>query len=381
MSGASKAICSKLQSPPWLLRCLRSRLPLALAVLVWAAPAHAQEALFTSIVNVDSTAADAGEARKAAMKTAERQGLAQLLDKLASDQKDSVLASLDEPAISALVRAIEVVEEKITGSRYRAQLKVNYDALAVNRLLEKRVSAEGIPDQLEHATSVLIIPMYEENESAMLWEGNNTWRAVWERVALEYRGGNLIIPYGDSIDAGALKFTEAMGVTFPQLAQLINRYGVGGVIILKAALRTEPTLSLFVVKRQLTKLTSETFSYEYQADPLEDKGALLLRAARDMAEQIDKQREELLARRAIRSTAETEVMAITPLSTMESWTAVRAMLLSVPSIEKLEVLAVGPKQVDMLLHFKGEKAVLLAALRSTGLTVKEVGNYWIIAHE
>lgn len=353
-------------------------LPLTLAAL----SAHAQDAIFNSEVSMDETGTDATDAKNIALKKAEREGLSQLMERLAPDQKDEVMKSLDDKKISAMVKGVEVLDEKIAGNRYRAQLRLSYNALTVSGLIEKRVSDEGISKKVEqNSTGVLIIPVYEENGQEMLWESTNAWRNAWNRVVLERSGGNLIVPYGDSVDTTALSAGTAQSATFGALAPLVNRYGVGQIVILRAVYRTEPNVGIDVVKRDISRSKNEVLLLDYRADPQENKDQLLVRAAQDLAEQLDRAREDMISKKALTSNTEGRVMALIPISTLAAWTEVRQKMMKLPVVTKLEIIAIAPTQVDVLIHFRGDKAALSKTLETIGLHLMDNGNYWVITRD
>lgn len=361
---------------------------LAAFCLLFALPALAQEALLSSDVTMDVTGADANEARTKAMHQAERDGLDQLLSKLAPEQKDALMSKLSDDIISAMVKSVEVEDEKIAGNRYRASLRVSYNALAVNTLLDKKVGAEAAPVKVPSA--VLVIPLYVDGAKTMLWEPNNAWREAWRRAILETSGGNVLVPYGDSTDTAALSTDAVMSANYGTLATFFSRYGVGAVIIVKATFHKstgakDQLATMDVIRRDIGQQTNDSYVLDYRADQDEDKAALLLRVARDLIEQVNRQREEILTREAMTGTstgADTgRIMVLIPTTTLDSWTKVRAQLTKLQTVTKLDVLAVSPQQVDTMLQFKGPKASLASDIAALGLRVQQFDNYWVVSRE
>jgi hypothetical protein len=354
---------------------------LAAGCWLLAAPLHAQDAIFTSDVSQDVTAETAEAAREQAMKKAEREGLGLLLDKLAPEQKAALMVKLEDEIVAAMVKSVEVLDEKIAGPRYRALLRVSYNALAVNTLLDKKVSAEGPQEPMLSSTSTLVIPVYVEEGKTVLWEPTNPWRDAWQRVVLEFSGGNVLAPYGDEPDRGAATTETVQSANYAALMPYFTRYGVGEVVVVKAAYRGGEQPGLDVVKRHVSRGRNETFVLDYHADPGEDKSALLYRVAKDLSDQINRNREDMVSARAVLGKTEGRMMILIPMTTLDAWTRVRGTLLKLQTVSKLDVLAVSPRQVDVMMQYKGSKESLAADITGLGLRVVQNANYWVVSRE
>ncbi len=353
----------------------------AACCLLLSAPTHAQDALFTSDVSMDVTAETAEAAREEAMHKAEREGLSALMDKLAPEQKGLLLPKLTDEIIGAMVKSVEVLDEKIAGSRYRALLRVSYNALAVNTLLDKKVSAEGPQEPMLSSTSVLVIPVYEEDGKTVLWEPTNPWRDAWQRVVLEIPGSNVLAPYGDDADRNATTTETVQSANYAALMPFFTRYGVGEVVIVKASYRGGELGGLDIVKRHVGRGRNETFVVDYRADPGEDKLGILYRVARDLCEQVNRTRDEMVSARAVLGKTEGRMMVLIPMTTLDGWTRVRSTLLKLQTVSKLDVLAVSPRQVDVMMQYKGAKESLATDIQGLGLRVVQSDNYWVISKD
>ncbi len=341
--------------------------------------AFAENALLISEVSVDVTAADANAARTQAMAQAERDGLIDLLDKLAPDQKESLMKSMDVKQIGALVNSTEVLEEKTSSDRYRATLRLTYDAEVINQLIQKKVNAAGSEEDVH--TSTLIIPVLQtDEEKEILWEEANTWRRVWERIGLEVTTGGLVVPYGDSLDSTAITAQNAMAAPFSLYLPMIRRYGVHDVAVLQARLKDEGKV-LEVVKRTLDRARNDVNLVSYNADPQEDLEALMARAARDVVVQLTKAREEKAAARASQQEQEGLQMAVATFSNMQSWALMRKKMESLPLIRKIQLVAMAPQQIDLMIYYRGNAEGLAQAIGSRGIVVKRASNYWLLAGE
>lgn len=355
------------------------------ALFLWlAAPAHAQDALLTSDVSMDVTGLDATDAKTQALKKAEREGLDQLLERLQPTQKAAILARLDDAIISAMVKGVEVLDEKIAGPRYRAQLRVSYNALAVDTLLDKKVGAEGAPAPEANitSTSILVIPVYEEDGTTVLWEPTNPWRDAWKRTAMGWSGGDILVPYGDAADMEAITTEAVQTANLQALMHFFTRYGVGEVVVMKTVFRKGENSGLDVVHRHIGKNRSDVYVQDYRGDPQEELSSLMGRASQDLIEQISRQRQDLLAKQAAAAREEDgRLTLLVPLNTLDSWTKVRTTLLKLPSVTKLDITAISPQQVDVLLRFRGPQTSLANDITGVGLRVVQENGYWIVSKD
>lgn len=355
---------------------------IAALLLCAAAPAFAGEAVVNSEVSVDVTGKDAADARTQAMAKAEISALTDLLEKLAPPGQASIIvASMDARKISKMVIGTEVLEEKMTGNRYTARLMVSFNGDELSTLITK-VSAQEPEDTPSNVSSFMIIPAYTEGNNSMLWEPTNPWLNVWKSVGLEIISGDVIVPYGDTRDNQIVDAKSSAAITYASMVPMTIRYGVSDIVVLQAKLLQQPDLMLSVVKRRISRGKTEVNLLNYRADPQETRDTLLIRAARDIAANLQqKKSEEISTAVTVRGGEQNKIMVLASISTMASWTQLRAKLSGLPMIDKIELLAMAPKQVDMVLHYRGDADSLARAITSEKLRLVKNKDYWVIARD
>lgn len=355
---------------------------LSILLLFAAAPAWAGEALVNSDVEVDVTGKDAADAKSQAMAKGEIEALTDLLNKLAPPgQAPDIIAALDARKISKMVKGTEVLDEKITGNRYHARITVSFDGDELSELISK-VGAQAPPEAANSVSSFLIIPAYEENGSAALWEDGNPWRNVWKAVGLEIAAGDVVVPFGDAADNGVIDVKTLGSVTYASMVPMTIRYGVSDIVILQAKLVQQPDLMLTVVKHRISRGQNEVNLLSYRADPQETRDLLLARAARDIAVNLQhKKSEELSAIQTVRGGDRNKVMMLASISTLASWTQLRAKLSTMPMVDRIELLAMGPKQVDMIMHYRGSPESLARAITSQNIRLVQNKDYWVVSRD
>ena len=230
--------------------------------------------------------------------------------------------------------------------------------------------------------SFLIIPVYEEDNETMLWEAGNPWRTAWKNEGLEVTSGDIVVPYGDNNDAAVVDAKSAASATFSTLLPLTVRYGVSDIVIVQAKLTHTPDMSLSVIKRRLNRGSNEVNLLTYRADPQETKDLLLARAARDIVDVLEhKKTEELETVNFIQGGERNTQMVLASIGTLASWTQLRTKLSKLPMVDKLEMLAMSPQQVDIVIHYRGTPDSLANAITAQNIRLIKNENYWVISRD
>ena len=356
---------------------------LVMALSFGLAPAHAGESLVASEVDVDVTGTDAADAREQALRKAHTQALAELLGKFTTpEQVSRIISDLDPVRIGALVRGTEVGGEKISTNRYRAHVTVTFDANEISTLVGKNGTGSAAANTPAPAGSFLIIPSYEEDGVLMLWEDGNPWRSAWKSQGLEVTSGDIVVPFGDANDAKVVDSKTASSANFAALLPLTLRYGVSDVIVLQAKLSRAPDLQLDVVKRRISRTQNEVNLLTYRADPQETKDVLLRRAAKDISESLEhKKTEEAHISKTVQGGERNDVMVLASISTLSSWTELRKKLSTLPMVDQLQLLAISPQQVDMVIHYRGAPDSLADAMIAQKIRLVKNEKYWVISRD
>jgi hypothetical protein len=342
----------------------------------------AGEAIVNSQVEVDVTGKDAVDARTQAMEKATIDALTDLLNKLAQPgQAQDILSSLDSRKISKMVKGTEVLDEKISGNRYHAQLMVSFDGDELSNLISK-ASEQNINDTGNAVNSFLIIPAYQEGPKTILWEDTNPWKMVWKNVGLENNSGDVIVPFGDAKDNNIIDVDTITTATYASVVPMTIRYGVTDIVIVQAKLVQKPDLILTVIKRRISRGRNEIHTLNYRADPQETRDLLLARAARDIVSGLQhKKTEEMSTTQSVRGGERNKIMMLASISTMSSWTQLRSKLSALPMVDRVELLAISPKQVDVILHYRGSPESLARAITTSNIRLIQNNDYWVVSRD
>jgi hypothetical protein len=344
-------------------------------------PVNASDALIKGDVEVDVSGKDAVDARTKAMASAESEALRQLLERFTSPQQaQAVIDSLPPSRISGMVRGMEVLSERISDRRYRAHLLVSFEGDEITRLISTNGLDGNQAIDMPTSTAFAIIPIYEEGTRSLLWDDRNPWLTTWKTVGLESNMDGIVVPYGDDTDKGTIKVSNALSATYSSLSNMTNRYGVSQVVILQAKFVATPEMQLTVVKRRLNRVKNEINLLTYRADPEETRDQLLTRAALDIVSKLNDLKAHEIPSNFVGGERNT-IMMLASISTMASWTELKAKLTTLPMIEKVDVLAISPQQVDMSVRYRGTPESLETALLTEKLRLVKHANYWVISRD
>lgn len=356
-----------------------------MVLLAFSLPAWAGEAIVTSEISVDATGKDAAEARSIAMGNANAEGLKDLLNKLAAPgQADIIIGTLDMKKVASMVRGTEVLEEKIGDNRYRARLIVSYDADAVSNLITQFGIGSAHDNVPSKTGSFLFITAYEEDGDTMLWEDRNPWRQTWKMLGLEHNTGDIVVPYGDTNDQSIVGLKNYNTANYATLAPFAIRYGASDIVVLHARYVKTPEMMLTVVKRRINRNLNEINVLNYRADLQETRDLLLARAARDVVDSLlNKKGEEIsiIQDGVLGNTERGRIMLLASNTTLSSWTVLKTKLEKLPMIEKLEILAMSPNQVDMVAHYRGSLESLEGGITGIGLRLVKNKDYWVVSRD
>jgi hypothetical protein len=358
----------------WCLMLLAFALPLS--------HARAEGSLIASEVNVDVTGSDTANAREEAMAKGQTEALAELLGKFTtSDQVQQIMTNLDPQKVSAMVRGTEVLNEKMSTNRYRATLKISFDANEVSKLIGNS-GGNGEAVKPTPTGAFLIIPSYEEGSTTLLWDDGNPWRNAWKATGIAAIAGDIIVPYGDKADSAVIDVKTLPSATFSSLQPMTVRYGVTDIVLLHAKFLPSAETTLEVVKRRISRTQNEVNVLTYRADPQENREALMARATHDIVDSLEHTKiEEVQSVKAVYEGDHASIMVLVSISTLSSWTQLRAKLSTLPMIDKLEPLAISPQQVDLMIHYRGPADSLANAITAQNIRLIKNPNYWTISRD
>ncbi len=346
-------------------------------------PVRARPSDFYSVADiaVDAVAETAIEARGVALASGQREALDRLIRRLTSRAHHSRIPTLEDAAIAALVRGIEIEGEKTSPNRYLADLTVSFKKDRVRALLRE----SGIPFGETPSKPLLVLPVYEAAGALSLWDDPNPWRAAWRARAERDSAAPLVAPVGDLVDIAAIGARQALAGDETALAAIARRYGVTDVLVAHAVLRHDlaagaPRLSVTLHRHgsESGSVSAGTFGGVSRTMVGASRmmvGALLERAADEAASRMEDDWKRLMLLRF----EDERVLAVSaPLSGLDDWTEVRSRLSLAPEVGGVEILEINREAARIALRHFGSTRQLAVALAQRDLDLAEEEGRWSV---
>lgn len=180
-------------------------------------------------VKVDVFAKDAGSARQAGWRLAQRRAWQMLWTRT---HGGTGVPSLSDSQLEGMISGIEIEYEQAGPNRYVATLGVMFDRARTGQLL-------GVTGNVAHSPPLLVIPVLWDGGSAVSYERVNDWQKAWAR----FRTGDSAIDYvrvaGSIADPVLLNAGQTGRRGRLWWRVLLDQYGAADVVIPIARLDRE----------------------------------------------------------------------------------------------------------------------------------------------
>jgi hypothetical protein len=385
------------------------------AVAMGAGPAPAQDAdeAYSATVKVDATADSAAAARETARIDGQRRALAAVIERLSGASEPAKPPKLDDKAITDMVASFEVANEHMSAVRYVADFTFHFRPSKVRRLVRvvetppAENGSKGPPDKgpgdkspgdksstdsggkspAEGASKptvesgnrpVVILPVYRDGSSVVLWDDPNAWRMAWSQRPAGSAPGRLVLPLGDAGDLAAID-AEKAGSGRPEALSAIAQRNSGSdaVVALATARRQDNKLAGLdvTVKRYRSGHLVDTQASSFEANPAESEADLMKRAAESTAAEI----ESGAKRNAGARSDQPASLAVTvPITSLGEWVQVRDRLASVGAIRKIDLLSLSRQEARIEVKYVGSQDQLKSSLAEVNLDLGGGDPVWRI---
>jgi len=336
-------------------------LALLLAVAgVGVAVAHAQEMAVTDVA-VDASAADAVAARELAIAEGQAEAMEILLKRLVpADQAQRVRRPSAATAAEA-VRSVEIADEQIGTTRYRARLTVTFAADAV----EAELARQGLSGTVASGR-VLVLPVLRRGNDVDLWGADNAWRDAWLSEAERPGAPELVVPLGDLQDVAAITAEAAVALDPAGLRRLASRYDAAEVVVAIAEMVGDPSLGVPVLVRAVGG--SGSLADRRVTGPGAGSPEVALAAAAAAT------RRALLAPVASGPTERLEVTV--PLADLGSWVQIRRRLAAIGEIREVALREYSRREAKVRLGYAGDLGAVQGRLAENGLGLVQENGGW-----
>jgi phosphoribosylformylglycinamidine (FGAM) synthase PurS component len=325
-------------------------------------------------INVDVTSKSSSTARKLAMKIANQKAFNTVINRITLKEDKSKIPEPSEKELSALVRDVAILSEKVSSVRYIAEVSVNLKPEAIKEFLTKN----GVAIAETNGAPVLVVPLFKPSPNAdvILWESENEWRQTWER--LKETGTSLILkqtPFGDLQDIQTLNPSDIENLNFVAMDKMASRYGVNDIYIVAAELRETPeegkNLLVTIVQKSDTGAKKWPAFKISAIDPETHKELplkeLFKRAAQSTSNIIDNNWKK---KSAIRFDEESKLLAIVNLTKLNDWVQVKDFLDKSKLIDRYDLQAIKKNKAQVLINFSGGLHRLQTAMKQNNIRLE-----------
>jgi uncharacterized protein DUF2066 len=374
----------------------RARLPrryayfllLLLAVAMQAVPAVAQNSddAYSATVKVDATADSTGAARELARTDGQRRALVTVIERLSGSPDTTKLPKLDDKAITDMVDSFEVANERMSAVRYIADYTFHFRPAKIRRLVRvvesapaesdgKAAGESGAKTSGDGGKAIVVLPVYKDGASFVLWDDPNEWRAAWAQRSTGSGPTRLTLPLGDAKDLATIDAEKARSGASEALNAVAQRNGGSEAVVALATTRRQngSLTGLDVsVKRYRSGRLVDTHGKSFDATPGEGEADFVKRVADAVAADIEG------SSKGSTASQQASITITVPISSLGEWLRVRDRLSSIPSIRKIELLSLNRQEARIELKYIGSQDQLKSSLSEASLELGGGDPVWRI---
>jgi hypothetical protein len=339
---------------------------LVLAAALWflaSVPAWAVDPFTVAGVAVDTTAANAADARAKALSDGQRDALRLALQRMTLATDWPRLPRVDEPTLLGLVQGFEVADERSSATHYIAKLTVTFKREPLRGLLR----GSGVPFTESVSRPTLVLPVFDAGSGPGPWQEANPWRDGWSKVNARDALAPLLLPSGDATDAATIGTADALAGNLAKLDALARRYGAGSVLIAQGKADAN------VLQVTLTRYGLETPQTLVESYPGQIGPDLFAAAATAIAARFE---EDWKRQTLIRFDAQASLSAMVSFGSLGDWQQVRRRLEHTPEVQALDILALTHRDAQVVLHYYGDPPRLALALAQADLELLQRDGFW-----
>lgn len=331
--------------------------------------------VFAVSVPVDATAANANAARDTAQLDGQKRAYVALLERLTLASDHARLPAPTDAILNDAVQAFEVANERRSNVRYLADYTFHFRPEAIERLLRD----QGIPFAETPSKPLLVLAVLEAANGPVLWDDPNPWRDAWAHAALPTELVPLRMPLGEVEDVTAIDAASADKGDDPHLQAISANYGNGDVLVTRATMRRAGNAD--AVDINTTRFVpsqpggEQSWVTSFTANAGESDQDFLARAVARTIVQVE---EAWKQANIIDYSQAGDLVVTVPASDLPSWIAVRSRLATIPSIQRMELIALDRQRALVALHYVGDTMQLRLALAQHNLDLTGDDPNWVL---
>ena len=199
------------------------------ALVLAVAPAQASSVFEVAKINVDASADSTAAARALGLRRGQAEALRLVMQRLVKQAEWSLLPTLAELDVEALVEGFRISNEKTGNGRYLATLSVQFKPGPLRDLLR----AKGMAVTEVQSRPALLLPVLEDLQGLQAW-GEHWWQQEWSGYDIDNSPAPMLLPLGDLEDT-QIANAEDILIGDPEKLQALNaRYETDTVVVAHA---------------------------------------------------------------------------------------------------------------------------------------------------
>jgi Uncharacterized protein conserved in bacteria (DUF2066) len=342
-------------------------------------PAQAPQDPYTATVTVDATADDVAKARDVARVDGARRALATIVQNLAGGADKTKPLKLSDNDLTDMVASFEVANEKMSAVRYTADYTYHFKPADVAKAMQTAgitINNAGV-SAASGGKAIVVLPVYQDGTSALLWDDPNLWRDAWAQRAPSPNGVPLLVPLGDVSDLAAIDADKARMGDATALAAIAKKEGATDVLVLVAVKRVgdKPGVDVTVRRYHQGQFVDVHFD-SIGANPNEADADLFKRAADMIATDIDS---GWKTAKADLSGPPASLTVVASISGLDDWIQLRDLLAAAPAVRKIEVKTLSRQEATIDIQYVGTPDQLKANLAAMKLDLEGGDPTWRLA--
>jgi hypothetical protein len=344
----------------------------ACLMLLGVSATKAEDERYVVEIKVDVSDVDASRAREKAMSNAARAATTAVAKRVTTAKGAERIAAMTDAQLINFVKETSVLDEKISNTRYAADLKVviNEDLLK-EYMRERDIPLEGTA--VTPKKTVLIVPLFREfsDDTPMLWEVDNLWKKAWDNAQSSAKVNFVTIPASAGNQA-VLSAGQAAATDASALEKVMKLNGADDVYVLDASYNGIEGLDIMATSlsgnRMIIKVVGAKSSGEL----------LFNQAVENSRRQLEQQ---ILSDTPENAIDESEMTVLYPFPTLGDWITAERKIKELSAVSELQVQAMAPHKAQFKILYHGSVDTLKRLITAQGYTLNDGGNYVILGNK
>ena len=366
-----------------------------LAALLWLfcavplSPVAAQSDAYSATVTVDASSDNVAKARDSARVDGARRALDAVVAKLAGSPDKVKPLKLSDNQVTDLVASFEVANEKMSAVRYVADYTYHFKPADVAKVMQNAgiamgggggtpsSSAAANPAENLAGKTVVVLPVYQDAGTTVLWDDPNPWREAWAARPAPAGGSTLLVPLGDVSDLSTIDADKARTGDPSSLAAIAKKEGGDEVLVMLATRRLGDKPGADVtVKRYRGGQLLDTHSDAVDVKPNEADVDLFRRASDTIVADIQNGWKNA---KVVADQPQGSLVLTTPITGLDDWIKLRDSLSALPSVQKINVKSLSRQEATIEIQYAGSLDQLKTNLNAAKLDLQGGDPAWRLA--